>query len=143
MVVSGGQQKGLSLAYTCIHFPQIPLPSRLPVTLSRIPWGVQQVLVSLYILNIAVCTRPSQVPNYPFSPATITCSISHLLAADKDMHTSMPSCVTCSISFSIRISAWHNLSLDFKNTVIFLPSFTHCFLCVECNSMPHTRGEKT
>ena len=62
VIVSGGQQRDSAIyIYVPIH-PQTPLPSRLPhnIEQSSLCHTVGPCWSS--ILNIAVCTRPSQTP---------------------------------------------------------------------------------
>ena len=66
--VSGGQQGTQSHTCTRIRSPQTPLPARLPPDGSRVPCDVQQVLAGS-VLNIAVCTSPSHIPQLSL-PAT-------------------------------------------------------------------------
>ena len=67
-----GEQRGDSATH--IHAPFSPkLPTHLNrhITLSRFPCAIYAVGPCwLSILNTAVCTYPSQTPNYPFPPSS-------------------------------------------------------------------------
>ena len=54
--------------YTCIHSPQTPLPSRLPHNIEQSSPCYTVGPCWLSILNTAVCTCWSKLPNYPFPP---------------------------------------------------------------------------
>ena len=63
VIVSGGQQRDSAIHIHVSTLPQTPFPSRLPHDTVGPCW--------LSILNIAVCTCPSQT-HYPSPPATIS-----------------------------------------------------------------------
>ena len=62
VIVSGGQQRGSVIHIQVSTLPQTPLPSRMPhnIEQSSVCYTVGPCWLS--ILNIAMCTCPSQTP---------------------------------------------------------------------------------
>ena len=62
VIVSGGQQRGSVIHIQVSTLPQTPLPSRMPhnIEQSSVRYTVGPCWLS--ILNIAMCTCPSQTP---------------------------------------------------------------------------------
>ena len=68
VTVSGVQYMDSVIRIHGSILPQTPLPSRLPLTLNRLPCAIQQVLVG-YPVKIQQCVHGHpKLPNYPFSP---------------------------------------------------------------------------
>ena len=68
MLVSGEQQRDSAVHTHVSILPQTPLSSRLPHNIEQSFMCYAVSPCSLSILNIAVCTCPPKLPNYPFSP---------------------------------------------------------------------------
>ena len=66
LCVSGGQQRDSANHIHISILPQTPLPSRLPLNTEQSFLFCTVGPCWLSILNRAVCTCPSQTPNYPF-----------------------------------------------------------------------------
>ena len=76
MIVSGGQQRDSAIHIQVSILPQTPLPSRLSPNTEQSSLSYTVGPCCLSILNVAVCTCPSQTPSlsFPsFSPATMSC----------------------------------------------------------------------
>ena len=62
LIVSGGQQRDSAIHIHVSILPQTPVPSRLPHNIEQSSLCCAVGLCWLSILNIAVCTCPSQAP---------------------------------------------------------------------------------
>ena len=69
VVISGERQRNSAIHTHVSIFPQTPLPSRLPHNIEPSSLCYVVGLCWLSILNIAVCTCPSQTFNCPFPPS--------------------------------------------------------------------------
>ena len=67
-----GTAKGLSHTYTCIRSPWTSVPSRLAHNIEQSSTCCTVGPCWLSVLNMAVCSWPSKVPNYPFPLETVS-----------------------------------------------------------------------